>query len=101
MNTERSRWVCYECTKEVHALVLCDGPVCKRCTRLAQLQRTIGPGERLPERVSLEAGKASKILGRHQAMGHFKLPPQLRSKAEQPDSSCAELGFRHPEVTNS
>jgi hypothetical protein len=78
---ERSRFVCYPCTREVHALVICDGPVCARCTRPAQIQQALNAQEAIPEPLSQEARQFTEILARHQAMGHFRLP-QLKDKPE-------------------
>lgn len=71
---ERSRYVCYRCTREVHALVLCPGPICRRCTGVAQMQKVLAPTEAIPEPVSALAKKATEILGRHHGQRHFQLP---------------------------
>lgn len=71
---ERARYVCYRCTREVHGLVLCDGPICARCTGVAQIQRVLTPDEAVPEPVSPLAKQISEILGRHQGQRHFQLP---------------------------
>jgi len=39
--TQLSRYVCPACTKEIRNLVICDGPVCKRCARFAKLQHAL------------------------------------------------------------
>jgi hypothetical protein len=74
METERSRFVCLPCTREVHALVLCDGPICRRCTRPATIQKTLNASEAIPEPVSPECERLTKVMGWHQGQGHFQLP---------------------------
>lgn len=78
MTTERSRYVCLVCTREVRGLVICDGPVCRRCTRVATMQRVLGPGEKVPEPQTAEERKVNEILARHQGMSHFSLPKGKR-----------------------
>jgi hypothetical protein len=70
---ERSRFVCYRCSRQVHALVICDGPVCPRCTGVAQIQRVLSGSEDIPEPISREAKQATEILARHHGMRHFQL----------------------------
>ena len=72
--TERSRYVCLPCTREVRGLVICDGPICRRCTRIATMQRVLAPGQKVPEPQSLEERKMTEILARHKAMRRFTLP---------------------------
>lgn len=70
--TERSRFTCMFCTRELHALMICDGPVCRRCTRIATIQRVLTADEPVPETKSPEVKQAEEIIARHHAQGTFR-----------------------------
>jgi len=82
-NTPRSRYVCYGCSREVHALVICDGPICKRCTGLAKVQRVLTADEPIPEPQTAEERRLSEILAKNQAMYHFRLSPPKKPTTEK------------------
>jgi len=97
---ERSRFVCYPCTREVHGLVICDGPVCKRCTRYASVQQVLNGDEPVPQPQTAEEKRMTGILAKHQAMNYFRLPPSKSKPESEPvesTASCAALDLPHGE----
>jgi len=81
---QRSRFVCYRCTREVHGLVICDGPICSRCTGVANVQEVLNAGQKIPEPQTAEERRLTAMMARHHAQHHFQLPKRKPEEKEKP-----------------
>lgn len=69
MNAERSRFVCDRCSHGYRRPVVCEGPICRRCTGICRIEAIDAAFEGLPS----SAQYITAILAKATAQGRFRL----------------------------